>query len=111
MNWRVYLTSIALPLKNAENATAPAATLVLGSLARQVSLRNSTKAPIPQAVLPAYGISWYKAAIHPLKTNRINDIMALLRRPLPSRSRNMAAWFLYERSICRVPPPPTPPPH
>ena len=72
--------SIVLPLQNADIATAQAATLVRGNLARQVNLRNSARCQLLEAVIPVYGIAWNKAVINHLTTNRINDILALLRR-------------------------------
>ena len=79
MNW-IFISTIVLPPQNADNATAQAATLVWNNLARQVNLRSSTRAQLLEAVIPLYGIAWSKAAINHLATNRINDVLSLLRR-------------------------------
>ena len=81
MNWVLLITPIVLPLKNAEIATAQAATLVWNNLARQVALRNSTSAQRAQAVILVYMIAWNKAVINHLAANRLNDIRTMMRRP------------------------------
>ena len=50
------------------------------NLARQVAPRNSTSAQLAHAAIPVYGVSWEKAVIRHLATNRINDILAMMRR-------------------------------
>ena len=83
---------IVLPLKNADSATTQAETLVRNNMARQVALRNSASAQMRQSVIPVYVIAWNKAVINHLATNRIDDILTLLRRhPLTSQRRNTAA--------------------
>ena len=87
---------IDLPLKNADSATAHAATLVWNNLARQVSLRGSTRAQLLEAVIPVYGITWNKAVINHLTTNRINDILTLFRRTelFPRKEYDRMASFM-----------------
>ena len=76
MNWRFVFTSLVLPLKNADSATAQAASLFWNNLARHLAIRDSAKTQLLQAVIAAYGSPWDKAVINHLMPNRINDIIS-----------------------------------
>ena len=95
MNW-IVISTIVLPPQNADSATAQAATLVWNNLARQVSLRSSTRAQLLAAVIPVYGVAWNKAVTNHLTTNRSNDILTLLRRAelFPRKEYDLLASFM-----------------
>ena len=86
---------IVLPLKNADSATSQAAALVWNNLARQVGLLGSTRAQLLEAVIPVFGIAWNKAVINRLTTNRINDILTMLRLSelFPRKEYDLLASF------------------
>ena len=77
-------------------ARASAATLVWGNLDRQINSRDATAATLRAAAIAVYGVSRNRSVLTALATNRINDVLALLRRytPFPAREYGRLDQFL-----------------
>ena len=81
-----------IPCENMDMAGAAAATLVWGNLARRINSRDAKAATRRAAAIAVYGISWNRSVITALTTNRIDDVLALLRRYTPFHLGSMAAY-------------------
>ena len=88
----------SVPIENADTVRAAAATIIWDNLARRISARDATAAALRVAVMAVYGISWNRAVITALTTNRINDVLPLLKRytSFPAREYTRLADFLKE---------------
>ena len=109
MNLSWVFTPIVLPLKNADHATAHAATLVWNNSASQVRTRDSMMGKTLQSVglVDGVSIAWNKASIYHLTTNRIDDIPTLMRRTpsCPTQEYNRLGCFTQGAFSADGPPP------
>ena len=75
-----------------------AAKIIWGNLARFASYREVSLAAIRTAVMAVYGVSWNRAVMTAIATNRLNDVLAFAKRytPLPEREYIRLADFFKE---------------
>ena len=62
-----------------DTATAAAATIVWDNLARQINSKTGTPDKLKTAVLAVYGLTWNRAVLAAVSTDRICNVLALLR--------------------------------
>ena len=84
-----------IPYGDIDMVRTAAATIIWDNHARVVSNRNASTAAIRTAIMAVYGVSWNRVVITAITTNRINDVLAILRRytPLPEREYSRLADF------------------
>ena len=86
----------AVPAHNADIATAAAASLIWGNVARQIDMPKMPASAMSTAIRPVYGVGWNRTIADKAATRRINDVLARIRNSaLPAQEyRRLVAMFL-----------------
>ena len=87
-----------IPFENVNMVRTAAAKIIWDNLARVVANRDVSLATVRTAVMAVYGISWNRVVMTAITTNRINDVLATLKRytPLPQKEYCRLSEFFKE---------------